>query len=410
VNGLETGLGLRPRHRFGRIRAAETSIFVDKPWSLGYCGAMLADAIDPTTIHRVLVIKLRHHGDVLLAAPVVRVLRAQIPKAEVDALIYQDSLDMLAFNPDIHTIHVINRRARTGPLGQKLAAEWRLLHALKARKYDLIIHLTEHPRGALLARYLKPRYAVTRRYLGRRGRWWRKSFTHLYDIPARQRHTVETHLDALRRLGLSVPPEERGLRLIAGEEASDRIDLRLRNAGFGPQSFIVIHPTSRWLFKSWPVQSMTALMAQLVRAGHRLIITSGPDAEEKRMVADILAPFAPSAALLDLSGQLTLKELTALLQRARLFVGVDSAPMHMASAVGTPVVAIFGPSGDEEWAPWQTPARVLTAPTSCRPCGLAGCGESGVSDCLAAISVEQVLQAIYELMAETRASSSCASS
>ncbi|MHB8252751.1 MAG: putative lipopolysaccharide heptosyltransferase III [Acidiferrobacter sp.] len=387
----------------------EAGIFVDKPWPLGYCGAMLPDAIDPTTIRRVLVIKFRHHGDVLLTSPVFRVLRAQIPQIEIDALIYQDSLDMLALNPDIHAIHVIDRRNRSLPFAQKLAAEWRLLRALKARQYDLVIHLTEHPRGALLARYLKPRYAVARRYPGRRGRWWRKSFTHLYDVPARQRHTVETHLDALRRLGFSIPPEERGLRLIAGAQACERVTERLRNEGLATLPFIVIHPTSRWLFKSWPVASMTALMLQLIEAGHRLIVTSGPDPEEKRMVADILAPMPPSTALRDWSGQLTLKELTALLQKARLFIGVDSAPMHMASAVGAPVVAIFGPSGDVEWAPWQTPARVLVSGHHCRPCGFAGCGGGHISECLEAVTVDEVYAATTALLQTTHASA-CASS
>ena len=370
---------------------------------------MLPDAIDLHAVHRVLVIKLRHHGDVLLAAPVFRVLRATIPGVEVDALIYQDSLDMLVLNPDIQAIHTINRRTRDWPLPQKLAAEWRLLRTLKARHYDLIVHLTEHPRGALLARYLKPRFAVARRYPGRRGRVWRKSFTHLYDVPMRQRHTVETHLDALRRLGVIIPREERGVRLVPGDEASTELARRLQETGFTGHPFLVIHPTSRWLFKSWPVSSMAILIAQLIKAGHRIIVTSGPDPEERQMVADILATTPRTTNLLDWSGQLTLKELAALLQRARLFIGVDSAPMHMASALGTPVVAIFGPSGDAEWAPWQTPSRILVSEHSCRPCGFAGCGGGQISECLEAVSVDRVMGAIEDLLEETHFSS-CISS
>ena len=365
---------------------------------------MLSDAIDPPAVRRALVIKLRHHGDVLLASPVFRVLRATIPGIEVDALIYQDSLDMLALNPDIQAIHTINRRARDWPLPQKLAAEWRLLKTLKARHYDLIVHLTEHPRGALLARYLKPRYAVTRRYPGRRGRWWRKSFTHLYDVPLRQRHTVETHLDALRRLGLTIPHGERGVRLVPGDKACARIAHRLQETGLTGQPFFVIHPTSRWLFKSWPVSSMATLITRLTKAGHKTILTSGPDPEERQMMADILETIPRSPSLLDWSGQLSLKELAALLQKARLFVGVDSAPMHMASAMGTPVVAIFGPSGDIEWAPWQSPARVLVSEHSCRPCGFAGCGDGHMSECLDAVSVDRVMEAVALLLKETRAS------
>ena len=371
---------------------------------------MLADAIDPAVVRRALVIKLRHHGDVLLTAPVFRVLRALIPGIEVDALIYKDSLDMLRLDPDITTIHTIDRRTRELPLFRKIATERRLLKALKDRRYDLIVHLTEHPRGALLVRILKPRYAVARRYPGRRGRWWRKSFTHLYDVPARQRHTVETHLDALRRLGLVIPPEEKTLRLVAGPEAWSSVDGRLARAGLAARPFLVVHPTSRWLFKAWPAASMTALMRQLLAAGHALIVTSGPDDAEREVIAEILAPLQPSDALVDWSGALTLKELAALLQRARLFIGVDSAPMHMASAMGTPVVAIFGPSGDHEWAPWQVPARVLTASSyGCRPCGFAGCGDGQLSECMGAVGVDEVLQAIADLLEDTQ-TRACASS
>ncbi|WP_211306689.1 putative lipopolysaccharide heptosyltransferase III [Acidiferrobacter thiooxydans] len=383
---------------------------MDKPTGLRYCDAMLPDAIDPAVVRRALVIKFRHHGDVLLAAPVFRVLRALIPKVEVDALIYEDSLDMLRLNPDIATIHTIDRRTRDLPFSRKIAAERRLLTALKDRHYDLIVHLTEHPRGAVLARILKPRYAVARRYPGRRGRWWRKSFTHLYDVPARQRHTVETHLDALRRLGLMIPPEEKALRLVAGPEAWSGVDGRLTRAGLAARPFLVIHPTSRWLFKAWPATSMTALIRKLQAAGHTLVVTSGPDAAERQVIGEILAPLQPSDTLIDWSGTLTLKELAALLQRARLFIGVDSAPMHMASAMGTPVVAIFGPSGDQEWAPWQVPARVLTASTySCRPCGFAGCGDGQLSECMGAVGVDEALQAITDLLEDTK-TRACASS
>lgn len=118
------------------------------------------------------------------------------------------------------------------------------------------------------------------------------------------------------------------------------------------------------------------------------------------MIQRILArlPFpAPS-----LAGRLTLKELAALTARARLFIGMDSAPMHIAAAVGTPVVALFGPSGANIWGPWQVPARVITSDHSCRPCGLDGCGGSKRSDCLEIIPTGRVLDAALELMAQAR--------
>ena len=364
---------------------------------------MPADPIQLGSCRRALVIKLRHHGDVLLAAPVFAALKALKPDMDIDALIYRDSLELLSFNPDIAQIHTIDRRARES-VSTQVRQAWHLLRTLRGRHYDLIIHLTEHPRGAWLARLLRPRYAVARRYPGRRGRWWKKSFTHLYDVPARQRHTVETHLDALRRLGLVVP-SARPLRLVPGADADARVADRLVRAGLAEQDFIVIHPTSRWLFKCWPEPLMARLLDTLGSQGHRLVVTAGPAAGERAWIARLLA--LTTHPVTDMSGQLSLKELAALIGRARLFIGVDSAPMHMAAAMGTPVVTFFGPSGDAEWGPWQVPARVLTAAFSCRPCGLAGCGDGQVSECLAHISVDEAARAIASLLAETE--SACAS-
>jgi heptosyltransferase-3 len=141
-------------------------------------------------------------------------------------------------------------------------------------------------------------------------------------------------------------------------------------------------------------------------------LSSAPDANEMALIAAVCAardnnsprsapsPGIPLRMTLDLSGQLSLKELAALTARARLFVGVDSAPMHIAAAMGTPVVAIFGPSGDCEWGPWGEGHRVVASNTHpCRPCGMAGCNDSKVSDCLTTLPVPQVLSACEELLA-----------
>jgi heptosyltransferase-3 len=104
--------------------------------------------------------------------------------------------------------------------------------------------------------------------------------------------------------------------------------------------------------------------------------------------------------VVDLAGQLTLRELAALTARARLFVGVDSAPMHIAAAMGTPVVALFGPSGDLEWGPWGVAHRIVASDRHpCRPCGNDGCGGGKVSECLTTIPAARVLAAIDAVLA-----------
>ncbi len=359
---------------------------------------MVPDAVDVASLRRALVVKLRHHGDVLLASPVFAVLKHRAPQLEIDALVYDDTREMLALHPAIAEVHTVGRAWRGFGPARKLAAEWGLLRRLAARRYDLLVTLTEHPRGASLARLLRPRYAVAPEQPGR-GRLWRNSFTHLYRLPRNgRRHTVEIDLDALRRIGVQPRADERGLVLVPGAEATGAIAARLASLGLDAAGFIHVHPASKWRFKCWPAERTAALVDALARDGHAVVLTAAPSEPELELVRAILA--ACTSAPIDLSGKLSLKALAALTARAKLFVGVDSAPMHIAAAMGTPVVALFGPSGDIEWGPWRVRSRVIASEAHpCRPCGNDGCGGGKVSECLTTLPVERVHAAARELLA-----------
>src|SRR5262252_10650127 len=142
-----------------------------------------ADAIDLTGLKRALVIQLRHHGDVLLTSPVFTVLRNHAPGIEVDALVYAETRDMLDLHPAITQVHVVDRRWKERSALARVAHEWRLHSALRARRYDLLVHLSEHPRGAWLARSLGARFAVAHDF-PRKHLIWKRSFTHLTPLPA----------------------------------------------------------------------------------------------------------------------------------------------------------------------------------------------------------------------------------
>ena len=222
-----------------------------------------------------------------------------------------------------------------------------------------------------------------------RGRWWRKSFSHLYP-QVRNRHQVEVNLDALRRIGLQPGVGERKVHFVPGREAEQKI------AALAPaQPFVHMHPASRWHFKCWPAERNAQLADRLAAEGHQLVLTSAP--EETSLVDEILSKTASKP--LNLAGKLTLKELGALTARARLFIGIDSMPMHLAAAMGTPTVALFGPSSEDEWAPWNVEQRVVTSTHSCRPCRVDGCGGGKVSECLTLLPVDAVHAAARELLA-----------
>lgn len=357
---------------------------------------MLPDAVDLSALHRVLVVKLRHLGDVLLTSPVFTVLKNHVPHLEIDALVYRDTEPMLSGHPAINHIHTIDRNWKQEGWPAQLSNEWRLFRSLRARHYDLIVHLTENPRGAVLMLLLGARYGVARAYPAKRGRLWRNSFTHLYQVPAKPRHAVEIHLDALRRLGIYPEIDERRLVLTVSDEAETSVRALMARHDFKAQEFIHIHPTSRWLFKCWELDKYVALIDSLQDMGERVVMTAAPAEHELQFAAGIVSQLKRPPV--DLCGKLNLKQLAALTRQAKCFVGVDSVPMHIASAMRTPVVVLFGPSGDLEWGPWQVNALVLTTNHSCRPCGQDGCGNGKVSECLTNIPVDEVLNAINELI------------
>lgn len=348
---------------------------------------MVKDAVPLAECGRALVVKLRHHGDVLLAAPVLSVLKSK--GVEVDALVYDDTAPMLTGHPALSQLHVVGRKWRSAGLS-RISLERKLFTDLRARRYDLLVHLSEQPRGAWLARTLGVRYGVAPK-MAHRGAFWANSFTHLYPIAPR-RHQVEVNLDALRRIGLQPDAAARKVDFVPGPEAERRIAELVS----GP--FIHVHPASRWHFKCWTPQKNAELIDRLAADGFQVVLTAAPDADEHAFVDEILR--RAKAQPVNLAGQLSIKELGALTARASVFFGVDSMPMHLAGAMGTPTVVLFGPSGELEWGPWNVAHRVVRSAHSCRPCGLDGCGGGKVSECLTFLPVDAAHAAVRELLAK----------
>lgn len=340
---------------------------------------------DLSGVKNILVIKLRQLGDVLLTGAVFETLRGHLPEARVDAYVYSEAFPMLEGHPGVDGLLGYDRGWKKLGLIGRLKKEWELLKAIRRGQYDLVINLTEGDRGALAARISRARIRVG---FEPKGKWQKGLYTHVVKHCPGLRHTVERNLDALRRIGIFPEVGERELFLGVPEEARRRV----REWIEGP--FVVIHPTSRWRFKCWPVEKMRKLTEELIRRGKRVVFTSGPDPIERAMVEEIASGFD----VVNLSGKISLKELAAVIDMSELLICVDSVPFHMASALKKKVVAIFGPTSDVTWGPWRNPgARVVAQNFSCRPCYQDGCGGSKLSDCLATLPVGLVLKAIDSL-------------
>jgi heptosyltransferase III len=358
---------------------------------------MARSIVDFAKISRVLVIHLRQYGDVLLTSPMFSALKKHAPHVETDALVYSHTAEMLTFHPAIAQVHRLHRRKELS-FASRLGAELHLLRKLRARRYDLLINLGPHPSAIWLNWILRPRYHVAPQKGGPYDRLWGGNFTHVFRHTA-NRHQVEVNLDALRQLGVFPDEEVRRLVLVPGEEAAATARNRMAAEGISPGGFVIVHAPSNWAFKCLPPERTARLIEQLVKDGERVVLTGAPAESDLALVRAIRK--ACGADTVDLSGQLSMKELAALIGQAKLVIAVDSAPVHISAAMQTPVVAIFGPSNEYQWGPWRTPHRVVGSNTHpCRPCNNAGCGGSGVSDCLFTLPIESIRAAARELLAE----------
>ncbi|MFI5334993.1 MAG: glycosyltransferase family 9 protein, partial [Chlamydiales bacterium] len=192
---------------------------------------------DLTGVKRVLVVKLRHHGDVLLTSPVFSHLKKVLPDAEIDAFVYAETLPMLEGHPAISNFLLYDRRLKKRSFLKRFAGEAKLLNRVRKGNYDLVINLTEGDRGAIIALVsgAKVRVGFDPHGAGFAGK--RKIFTHLVKTPNGPRHTTERQLDSLRRIGIFPGEEDKPLTFNLPEVALEKMRSILREKGINEGEF-----------------------------------------------------------------------------------------------------------------------------------------------------------------------------
>lgn len=310
----------------------------------------------PMTPSRILIIKLRHHGDMLLVTPVVHALKERYPDAEIDVLLYEETRSMLSAYGEIHHIYAIDRRWKKQGVRFQISQEWQLLSSLRQKRYDLVLNLADQWRSAIITRFTGAPRRIGFAFPKRNHPLWKACHTDLVSTDNHAGlHTVEQNLSILAPLGIDTRTAPTTMAYTPDDWQFCQ-SLLPENAG----SYVVVQPTSRWFFKCWREERMAEVIRALTDAGHHVVITSGPDEKERQMVDAILSN-CQSDKTVTLAGQLTLRQLAALIDHASLFIGVDSVPMHMAAALQTPLIALFGPSKLTFWRPWQAKGDVIWA-------------------------------------------------
>jgi heptosyltransferase-3 len=356
---------------------------------------------------KILLIKFRNIGDVLLITPLVSNLKAFYKDAQIDVAVNHHTDPMINLNPNINKVIIYERElVKISSLFLRILKEIKFFFSFRKESYDIVINLTEGDRGAIISWLSKAPIRVG--YLSK-NRFFKNIYTH--NLPKQQlRHIVETNIDALREL--NIPIKHKKVEIFWDKDDESIVKKELTDI----KEFIHIHPVSRWLFKCIADNTMAQIIDFCeLELGYKVLLTASSEKFELDKVNNIIN-YCKSKPV-NLAGKFSLNQIAALNKRSKLFIGVDTAIMHISASNNIPVFAFFGPSGANHWGPWdndfmesrytkrngfQTMGRhrVFAESRGCQPCGQDGCDGSKISDCLMAMDIDLIKTNIQEMHSE----------
>lgn len=333
-------------------------------------------------IKKILIIKLRAIGDVLLSTPVIENLRTTFEKAQLDFLVENEAKEVVIKNPYVDRIIAFERKKiQSLPKLKAFRRNLDFIKEIRTQRYDLVIDLFGNPRSALLTLLSGAEYRVGYNFRVRK---------YAYNIRTDSRgdrvHEVEFNLDALRRIG--VPVKSKNLYFPIDSLDQKFADRFFAKEGLDHGFVIGINSSGGWPAKRWKLEHFAALADRLVRSYQaRILLLWGPsELEEVRKLRNLMnekSYLAPES---------TLGRLGALLQRCDLVISNDSGPMHIAAALGVPTVGIFGPTDFRLQGPYGEKHEVaVKLGLPCLGCNKLTCSSS---DCMNLLSPDDVFQVV----------------
>lgn len=344
----------------------------------------------------ILIIKMSALGDVIQALPVIRALKQGFPGARIDWLVEDGAAPIVRSHPGVDRVVVWRRGAwreawRSPASWPEAAVEIRRTAAeLLQRRYDLALDLQ-----GLLKSGIWMGLSRARRKVGYHNA---REGSHIFLTERIQNgdpdlHAVERYLLLVEQIGGGRQTPEFGLS--PSQEGIERLQEVLSKGGWEAGTpYAVLVPGARWKTKQWEAASFSQTAERIVRGlGLQVAVSGGP---QDRPLGEMIIKGMRSPAL-NLAGSTDISALTALMAGASVVISTDSGPMHLAAAVGTPVVALFGPTAPWRTGPYGKGHKVLRAAVSCSPCFLRKCR---TRRCMRQIGPEQVLDAVKDLLGD----------
>jgi ADP-heptose:LPS heptosyltransferase len=317
-------------------------------------------------------------------------LKSWRPDLRLTVLAESPNDEVLRNNPDLEDVVTIPT-TRKSALGM-LAARLKVLRRVRAARFDCCINLHEGPTSAWMTAVSGARYRAGVATF--RNRLTCNVIVDKAPSPAggRRLHSVEQHMASLRGMGLPqapIPP----LRLVPDPSLRDGVLGKLRDAGLDlKQDYVVIHPAANFPSKEWPAARFAAIADEIrFKHGPQVAILAGPG--EQPLAIRVARQCQSSPIVVQ---GISVAELVWAIQGARLFLGNDSGPTHIAAALNVPIVVLFGSSDSQIWFPWTTssPYRIVQNKFACNPCRSDRCRVYGEPRCILSITPEQVEAAV----------------
>lgn len=343
---------------------------------------------------KILLVKLGHLGDTLLLTPTLRFLKQKFPQATLDVMVRSGCEELLRGNPDVAEVLPVGSPEKHN---RSLAKEFRESSRAFARialsgRYDFAFDLSNSDRAKFWVTLSRARVRGINQMPPVTG-WRARLFTDFTHFNWGKEHQV---LRDFRSVADVVESSAQPGPLCFHPQATEA-EIRLKLpwlAGLG--EFVVIHATSRWAFKEWFPERWAAVADALKQRGLNVVFSCGPGERELSLVKSIRAQAKETH--FSTEGKISLHELGWLLCRARLFLGVDTVAMHLAAAMQTPTVALFGPSSEWSWRPWQCAHELALGECACKQTREFVCDKSKPYPCMERISVTEVLAKAERLL------------
>jgi len=339
----------------------------------------------------ILIIKMSAIGDVIHTLPALNALREHFPDAHITWLVEEAASDIVKSHQALDRVLISKRQQWIkGLLGaqclQNIEEAIRFVRELRDTIYDLVIDFQGLMKSAAMVGLCRAKkkigYGMTREF----------SYIVLNDrMPPfdMDKHAVFRYLNLVKYLGVKAHDVKFDIPL--GEQEGSRIMSMLRQSGWDNQSVVVINPVAKWDSKLWDADNFSRLADRIVSKLGCVVVFTGSE-EDKKEIARIISRMHNPC--IDFSGRIDLRHLAALYKMSRCLVSTDTGPMHLSAAVGTPVVALFGPTAPWRTGPFGEGHEIIRADLSCSPCFKKKCDSV---ECMELISVEQVIASIRRI-------------